>query len=71
MSSKPVHIGFQGLYPQQRKSYIGFEGFEKEYDDDIPRNYPSGIVGIGWSKGKIPKLPTSKTFFIFAIILTL
>jgi len=39
MSSKSLPIGFQGLYQQETKSVIGFEGFKKEYENNISKDY--------------------------------
>ncbi len=34
MQSRPVRIGFQGLYDQQRKTCIGFERYGEEEEED-------------------------------------
>jgi len=44
MSSKSVPIGFQGLYEHETKSVIGFEGFKKKYENNVPTDYSSGRI---------------------------
>ena len=44
MESRPNSIGFEGIFCDQTKSYIGFEQYEVEQEKSMPPVYPLRMI---------------------------
>jgi hypothetical protein len=44
MESRPNSIGFEGIFCEQKKTFIGFEQYEVEQEKSMPPVYPISMV---------------------------